>query len=74
MSELMDQAFFKARQLPEADQQAIASIILQEIESERRWSELFDRPESADLLSRLADQALAGIEAGRARKLDIDDL
>ena len=29
----MEQAFLKAKQLPEADQEAIASIILQEIES-----------------------------------------
>lgn len=74
MSELMEQAFLKARQLPEPDQEAIASIILREIESEQRWDELFARPESADLLARLADEALAGIRAGRARPLDLDDL
>lgn len=74
MSQFMEQAFQRARQLPESDQEAIASIILQEIEAERRWEELFSRPESADLLSRMADEALAGIRAGRARKLDIDEL
>lgn len=70
----MEQAFQKAKQLPESDQEAIASIILQEIESERRWEELFSRPESADLLSRMADKALADIQAGRARKLNVDEL
>ena len=74
MSHLMDRAFREARQLPESDQEAIASIILQEIESERRWDELFSRPESADLLSRMADEALAGMRAGRAKKLDLDEL
>ena len=74
MSQLMEQAFQRARQLSEQDQEAIASLILQEIESERRWDELFARPESADLLSRMADQALAGARAGRARKLDLDEL
>ena len=74
MSQLMEQAFLKARQLPEPDQEAIASIILQEIESDRRWDELFARPESAELLSRLADEAIVEIRAGRARKLDINDL
>ena len=74
MSRLMEQAFQKAKQLPESDQEAIASIILQEIEAERRWEDLFSRPESADLLSRMADQALAGIQAGQARKLDINEL
>jgi hypothetical protein len=47
---------------------------LQEIESEHRWEELFARPESADLLSRMADDALAEARAGRARKLDVNEL
>lgn len=72
MSLLLEQALEKVRQLPERDQEAIAAIILQEIESERRWGELFARPESADLLSRLADEALAEARAGRARKLDVN--
>jgi hypothetical protein len=74
MSDLMEQAFLKAGQLPASDQEAIASIILQEIESEQRLDELFARPESVQLLSRMADEALAGIQAGRATKLDINEL
>jgi hypothetical protein len=74
MSQLMERAIREVQQLPESDQEAIASIILQEIESERRWEELFSRPESADLLSRMADEALAGMRSGRARKLDLDEL
>lgn len=70
MSQLMEQALEKARQLPEHDQEAIAAIILQEIESEQRWNELFARPESADLLARMADEALAEAKAGRAVRLD----
>lgn len=74
MSQLMEQAIQKARQLPESEQEALASIMLQEIESERRWDELFARPESADLLSRMADQALADARAGRAKPLNPDEL
>jgi hypothetical protein len=74
MSQLMERAFQEASQLPEEDQEAIASIILQEIESERRWGELFAHPKSADLLSRMADEALADVRAGRSRKLDVKDL
>jgi hypothetical protein len=74
MSELMEQAFRKARQLAESDQEAIASIILHEIESEQRWDELFARPELADLLSRMADEALDGIRLGRGTKLDLNEL
>ncbi len=73
MSQLMEQAIQRARQLPERDQEALAAIILQEIEAEERWDELFSRPESADLLARMADEALAETRAGRARKLDIDE-
>ena len=74
MSQLVEQAFEKVRRMPEHDQEAIAAIILQEIESEQRWDALFARPESADLLSRMADEALADARAGRARKLDINEL
>ena len=74
MSNLMEQAIVRARQLPEEDQDAIASIILREIESERRWDALFAHPKSADLLSRLADEALAEARAGRVKKLDVNEL
>jgi hypothetical protein len=74
MSQLIDQAIHKIKQLPERDQDVLASIILQEIESEHRWDELFARPESADLLSRMADEALAEARAGRATKLDVNEL
>jgi hypothetical protein len=74
MSQLMEQAIQRARQLPEQDQESIASIILQEIEAERRWDELFARPESVDLLSRMADEALIEARAGRATKLDVNEL
>ena len=69
MTQLLDQAIAQAKQLPEADQEAIASIILREIESEQRWAELFSHPKSADLLARLADEAMTEHRAGRTRKL-----
>jgi hypothetical protein len=42
-------------QLPEQEQEALAAILLREIESERSWDELFSCPESADLLASMAD-------------------
>lgn len=74
MSQLMEQAVAKAFQLPEEDQDAIASILLQLIESEQRWSQLFSHPKSANLLSRMADQALANARAGNVRVLDLEEL
>jgi hypothetical protein len=57
------QASREVKELPNQDQESIASIILLEIESEHRWDELFARPQSADLLSRMADEALAEVVA-----------
>ena len=74
MSHLLDLALSKMKELPEIDQEALGSIILQEIESEQRWDELFARFDSADLLARMADEALAAARAGRARKLDVNEL
>ena len=74
MSQLMERAILEVKQLPESDQEAIAAIILEVIDSDRRWDELFARPESADLLSRMADEALAEIQAGRAKPLDLNEL
>jgi hypothetical protein len=74
MTQLMEQAFERVSGLPDEEQNAIASIILREIESEERWNELFAQPRSIDLLSQMADGALAEARAGRARKLDLNDL
>lgn len=45
---------------------------MEELASERRWDELF--AESADVLSELADEALAEHAAGRTTELDPDKL
>jgi hypothetical protein len=74
MSRLLEQALKAVERLPAPEQDAIASIILQEIEAEERWDELFSRPESEDLLSRMADAAMKAVDEGRARKLDLNEL
>lgn len=66
MTKLLAQAMAKARELPEVDQDAIGQRVLDEIESERRWDELFAR--SPETLWKLADQAWAEHEAGRASR------
>jgi hypothetical protein len=49
-------AFAEAAKLPAGEQEALANWILEEIASEKRWSELFHRSQQA--LSKLADEAL----------------
>ena len=43
MTKALRKAFEAASKLPEAEQDAFAAAILEELASERRWDELFDR-------------------------------
>ena len=74
MTQLLEKVFEKAARLPEAEQEEFARLMLAELESEQRWAELFARPESEDLLQRLADEALEAHRAGQTRPLDSDEL
>lgn len=42
MSQLLEQAVAEARRLPQENQDAVAAIILEEIEEDRRWEMAFD--------------------------------
>lgn len=72
MGKLLKKAIAEASKLPENEQEAIGAWLLAEIESERRWDELFARP--SDVLERMADQALREHEAGLTEPLDPDRL
>ena len=74
MNQLLQEAFEKAAELPEAEQDRFARFLLAELESERQWAEMFARPESEELLERLADDALSEHRTGRTRPLTIEDL
>jgi hypothetical protein len=73
MTKLLEDAITRLRQMPDEEQQdAIAQIVLDEIESERRWDELFAT--SPEKLRKLADDAWAEHEAGGSEELDPDQL
>lgn len=74
MTQLLEKAFEQASLLPDEDQDEFARLMLAELESEQRWAELLARPESEDLLERLADEALAAHRAGRTSPLDPKEL
>ena len=74
MTQLLQQAFEKASNLPQEEQDNFARFLLVELESERQWAGLFARPESEDLLERLADEAVSEHCAGRTQPLAIEDL
>lgn len=69
MTELLEQAIAKLKTLPVDEQNAIASIILEELEDERRWDEAFTR--SPDILALLAAEAMTEYHAGKTQELDL---
>ena len=68
MSNLLQKAFELARSLPEKEQDALAALIIDELTSDRRWQEAFDK--SGDDLDRLAAEALAEYHAEKTLPLD----
>lgn len=65
MTQLLEKALSEAAKLPDAEQDAVAAILLQEMASERRWSDAFGN--SQNLLGKMAAQALAEYAAGRTK-------
>lgn len=58
--------------LPEAEQEAVGAWILAELESERRWDDLFTR--SPGLLAEMAAEAVREDQAGLTVPLDPERL
>ncbi|WP_414574612.1 hypothetical protein [Anabaena sp. CCY 9402-a] len=72
MTELLEKAIEKLKTLPLSEQNAIAAMILVELEDEHQWDEAFAR--SPDLLAKLAAEAMAEYHAGKTQELDADAL
>jgi len=58
--------------LSASEQDALASMILEELEDERRWDRAFSR--SPDALAKLAATAIAEYHAGKTQELDPETL
>lgn len=72
MTQLLEQALAEVRKLPASQQDAIATLILEELTDERRWEEAFAR--SQESLARLAGKVREDIRAGRVRRAEVDEL
>ncbi|MCY7391287.1 MAG: hypothetical protein LH647_07245 [Leptolyngbyaceae cyanobacterium CAN_BIN12] len=72
MTELLEQAIARLKALPPNDQNAIATMILEELEDDQRWDESFAR--SSDLLAKLAAEAMAEYHAGKTQELNPETL
>ena len=72
MTNLLDEAYAAAKELPEEEQEAIGAVLLAEIDADRRWDELFAQP--SDVIERMADQAIEDHRLGKTIPLDPDTL
>ena len=65
MTQLLEQALHQVQLLPHAEQDAIATLILDELADERRWNESFAR--SQGQLARVAAKVREDIRSGQVR-------
>jgi hypothetical protein len=72
MTELLQEAFEKVAKLSLEEQDAIAQWILAELASDRKWDE--DFASSADLLNRLASEAIEDYAQGKTTPIKTNSL
>lgn len=72
MTQLLQRALKEVQALPESEQDAIASFILEELADERRWEDSFARTQ--EQLARLAEKIRREINEDRVNDLEIDKL
>ncbi len=68
MTQLLEKAIAEIKKLSNDEQDAIAAVLMAELESERQWERAFDS--TAEQLSSLADEALAQYRAGRTEPFE----
>ena len=72
MTRLLEKAFKEASKLPVVEQNALAKWVLEELEAEKEWEQIF--AESEDVLDRLANEAIEAHKKGKTKPLDINRL
>lgn len=72
MSILLEQAVAKVRALSEAEQDAIAAVILAEIEDDERWNVSFAK--APEKLAALVARAEQQVQAGECLEAGLDEL
>jgi len=68
LTALLEEAITRLKALPTEEQNAIASLILDELEEEQRWENSF--ASSADVLAKLGAEAIAEYRAGKTEELN----
>jgi hypothetical protein len=59
MTALLQKAFKAAAKLPKQEQDILATLLLEGLQSEKRWAEAFKKSQDQLAMLQLADEALA---------------
>ena len=70
MNALLNKAITAISKLPEAEQEAIAREVLERLDADSRWDQLFADPRSKAALGRLASEARDAISRGEVSEGD----
>ena len=71
MTKLLEKAISEVQRLSEGEQDAIAQLILEELEDERRWDASFTG--SPHVLAKLLEEAEAEDRAGLSQACDVEE-
>ena len=66
MTKLLERALSEISKLPEKEQDALASVLLQKMAAEKKWSKMFEQ--SQDILADMAQEAEEEYNAGNTRR------
>ncbi len=72
MTSMLEKAFILASELTEDEQNALASWVLEELKSEKKWKHVFEN--SQNELAKLAEQALLEESQDKTKDMDINKL
>lgn len=72
MIDRLRQAFSLAERRPEQQQEALATLLLEEMGDEDRWESLFADPRSPGLLARMVKEAMRDDQAQRTELITSD--
>ncbi|MBS1258330.1 MAG: hypothetical protein MAG551_01388 [Candidatus Scalindua arabica] len=70
MTKILEQAVKRAQSLPDSEQDAIGSLIIEELEDEAKWEKKFLSSQKA--LEKLAAEAMKEDRKGEAKDLNPD--
>ena len=74
MTALLKQAFQKASELSEEEQNLLARVLLEDLAAEKQWDETFSLEASQQMLGSMADEALRNFKAGKGQSGGFGDL